>query len=131
MEEEKSKKNEDKQEKQNLKEELIFNIKEWIKLDSEINKMKQDIKEKNNKKKELSGRLINVMKNNSIDCFDINDGSLVFKQRKTKKTISGKFLLEQLKLHYSDQPELAEEITKKVLENRIEVTKEELKKIKK
>jgi hypothetical protein len=130
-----SKDNKDKLEKQpekttkSVKDELISNIKEWIKLDNEITKMKQEIKEKNTKKKELSERLIGVMKNNSIDCFDINDGSLVYKQRKTKKTISGKFLLEQLEQYYLDQPDLAKEITKKVLDNRIEVTKDELKKI--
>jgi hypothetical protein len=130
-----NKDNKDKLEKQpekttkSVKDELISNIKEWIKLDNEITKMKQEIKEKNTKKKELSERLIGVMKNNSIDCFDINDGSLVYKQRKTKKTISGKFLLEQLEQYYLDQPELAKEITKKVLDNRIEVTKDELKKI--
>ena len=33
------------------KEQLINNIKEWIKIDSEITELKQQIKEKNNKKK--------------------------------------------------------------------------------
>ena len=66
------------------------------------------------------------MKTNSIDCFDINGGALVYKQRKTKKTISGKYLLEQLEDYYKDQPELAKEITKKVLDNRGELIKEEI-----
>ena len=33
------------------KEELIENIKEWIKIDNEITKMKSEIRDKNNKKK--------------------------------------------------------------------------------
>jgi len=82
--------------------------------------------EKTNKKKELTNSLVSVMKNNSIDCFDINGGSLVYKQRKTKKTITGKYLLSQLEEYYKEQPELAREITKKVLDNRIQVVKDEI-----
>ena len=58
--------------KLNAKDELIFNIKEWIKMDNDIVKLKSEVKEKTNKKKELTETLVNVMKNNSIDCFDIN-----------------------------------------------------------
>jgi hypothetical protein len=108
------------------KEELINNIREWIKLDSEINKMKNEIKSKNNKKKELTHKLVDVMKSNAIDCFDVNGGALVYKTRKTKKPISGKFLLNQLQLFYKDQPNVAEELTKKILENREESIKEEI-----
>lgn len=67
------------------------------------------------------------MKSNAIDCFDINGGALVYKQKKTRRTISGKFLLSQLEEYYKEQPELAKEITKKVLDNRIEVVKDEIK----
>jgi hypothetical protein len=110
----------------NTKEELINNIREWIKLDSDITKMKNDIKVKNNKKKDLTNKLVNVMKSNSIDCFDVNGGALVYKTRKTKKPISGKFLLTQLQHFYKDQPNIAEELTKKILENREESVKEEI-----
>ena len=113
--------------KVSTKDELILNIKEWIKMDNEITKLKAEVKEKTNKKKELTESLVNVMKNNAIDCFDINGGALVYKQKKTRKTISGKFLLSQLEEYYKEQPELAKEITKKVLDNRVEVIKDEIK----
>jgi phage gpG-like protein len=106
---------------------FLSDIKEWIKTDNEIVKLKTELKEKTNKKKQLTETLVHVMKNNSIDCFDINGGALVYKQKKTKKTISGKFLLSQLEEYYKEQPELAKEITKKVLDNREEVIKEEIK----
>jgi phage gpG-like protein len=109
------------------KDELILNIKEWIKMDNEITKLRSEVKEKTNKKKELTESLVNVMKSNAIDCFDINGGALVYKQKKTRRTISGKFLLSQLEEYYKEQPELAKEITKKVLDNRIEVVKDEIK----
>ena len=109
------------------KDELILNIKEWIKIDNEITKLKAEVKEKINKKKELNDSLVNVMKINSIDCFDINGGALVYKQKKTRRTISGKFLLSQLEEYYKEQPHLAKEITKQVLDNRTEVVKDEIK----
>lgn len=113
--------------KVDTKAELITNIKEWIKIDNELTKLKSEVKERTNKKKELTQSLVNVMKSNSIDCFDINGGALIYKQKKTKKTISGKFLLSQLEAYYADSPELAKEITKKVLDNREQVIKEEIK----
>ena len=36
------------------KQELVNNIKEWIKLDNEISKLNLEIKERKNKKKKLS-----------------------------------------------------------------------------
>jgi len=113
--------------KVNTKDELILNIKEWIKNDNDISVLKKQIKEKTNKKKIITETLVTVMKGNSIDCFDINGGALVYKQKKSKKTISGKFLLAQLEEYYKDNPETAKEITKRVLDNRIEVIKDEIK----
>ena len=113
--------------KTNLKkDDLIVYIKEWIKIDNDIINLKTQVKQKTTKKKELTESLVNVMKVNNIDCFDINGGALIYKQKKTKRTISGKFLLTQLEEHYKDQPELAKELTKKVLENRVNVVKDEI-----
>lgn len=109
-----------------VKDELILTIKDWIKIDYDINKMKIEVKDKTHKKKILTETLVNIMKCHSIDCFDIHGGALIYKQRKTRKTISGKFLLEQLQEYYKDQPEVAKELTKKVLDNREEVLKDEI-----
>ena len=112
---------------QSTKDELIITVKEWIKMYNDITKLKLETKEKTNKKKELTALLVNVMKDNLIDCFDINGGALVYKQKKNRQSISGKYLLSQLEEYYKEQPELAKEITKKVLDNRIEVVKDEIK----
>ncbi len=108
------------------KDELVASIKDWLKMENDITKLKAELKEKNNKKKQITHTLVSVMKHNHIDCFDISDGALIYKKRKTKKTISGKFLLQQLEEYYKDQPELAKDITKHVLDNRIEVIKEDI-----
>ena len=112
--------------KEATKEELIANIKEWIKLDNEIAKAKSDIKEKTARKKSLTDNLVVVMKGNSIDCFDINGGALLYKQKKTKKPISAKYLLSELQRFYKDQPNVATELTKQLLDNRGETVKDEI-----
>jgi len=108
------------------KEELINNIREWIKVDNEIIKLKAETKLLNAKQKALTDSLVKIMKGNSIDCFDINGGALMYKQKKTKKTISGKFLLSELQKYYKEQPEMAEELTKHLLDNREEIIKDGL-----
>lgn len=108
------------------KEELITNIKEWIKIDNDIAKLKTDIKEKTNRKKSLTENLVVVMKSNAIDCFDINGGALIYKQKKTKKPISAKYLLAELQKYYKDQPDVATDLTKQLLDNRELSVKDEI-----
>ena len=118
--------------KKTTKDELINNIREWIKIDTDIATLKSEIKNKQAQKKNLTENLVKVMKTNSIDCFDINGGSLVYNQKKTKKCLSGKFLLKQLENYYKDQPEVAKEITQHIMSNREETIKEDIqRKIKK
>jgi predicted component of type VI protein secretion system len=109
------------------KEQLVNNIKEWIQIDNEITKLKSEIKDKTNKKKSLTEGLVTVMKTNSIDCFDINGGALVYKTSKVKKAINGKTLLLALKNYYKNEPSVAEDLTKHVLNSREEQIKETIK----
>jgi hypothetical protein len=109
------------------KEQLVNNIKDWIKIDNEIAQLKAEIKERTNKKKGLTTDLVNVMKNNQIDCFDINGGALIYKKSVIKKPINGKSLLIALKNFYKNDPKTAEELTKHVLDNREEQVKETIK----
>ena len=107
------------------KQELVNNIKEWIKLDNEISKLNIEIKERKNKKKQLSIDLVEVMKKNKLDCFDINGGSILYKKNVTKKPITAKSLMQVLQQFYpSNAADKAEELTKFILENREETTKE-------
>ena len=109
------------------KEQLVNNIKDWIKIDSEISDMKSQIKEKNNQKKTLTENLVTVMKTNKIDCFDINGGALVYKTNKIKKPINGKTILAALNNYYKTDPTVAEELTKHIMSNREEQIKETIK----
>jgi hypothetical protein len=109
------------------KEQLVNNIKEWIKMDTEIAELKAQIKDRNNKKKTLTENLVTVMKTNKIDCFDINGGALVYKTNKVKKPINGKTLLSALQNYYKSDPQIAEDLTKHVLNSREEQIKETIK----
>jgi len=100
------------------KEQLVNNIKEWIKLDNEITQLKNEIKERNNMKKTLTTNLVSVMKTNQIDCFDINGGALVYKTSKVKKPINGKTLLAALQNYYKTDTKMAEELAKHVMDSR-------------
>jgi len=109
------------------KEQLVNNIKEWIKIDNEISQLKTEIKERNNKKKLLTEDLVSVMKTNKIDCFDINGGALVYKTSKVKKPINGKSLLNALQNYYKNDNKMAEELVKHVMDSREEQVKETIK----
>lgn len=113
--------------KEQAKEQLVSNIREWIKIDSEVAQLKAEIKERTNKKKILTENLVTVMKTNSIDCFDINGGALVYKKNTVKKPINGKTLLSALQNYYKTDPTIAEDIAKHVMNSREEQIKETIK----
>lgn len=109
------------------KEQLVSNIKDWIKIDTEIGELKAKIRERTNNKKTLTENLVTVMKTNKIDCFDINGGALVYKTSKTKKPINGKSLLAALQNYYKTDTKVAEDITKHIMDSREEQIKETIK----
>jgi hypothetical protein len=109
------------------KEQLVANIKEWIKMDTEISNFKKEIKERNDKKKAVTDDLRKAMKSNSIDAFEINGGALVFKKCKSKKPINAKTLLAALQTFYKEDSKTAEDLTKHILESREEQIKETIK----
>ena len=109
------------------KEQLVNNIKEWIKMDTDIAELKSQIKDKTNKKKLLTENLVTVMKTNKIDCFDINGGALVYKTSKVKKPINGKTLLVALQNYYKSEPKIAEDLSKHIMDSREEQIKETIK----
>ena len=85
------------------KQTLVRNIREWVKLDNEINTLNAEIKKRKNAKKELTNGLMEFMQNKDIDCFDINDGKIVYTSTKSKKPFTKKYLLETLTTLYGEQ----------------------------
>ena len=64
------------------------------------------------------------MKEQEIDCFDINDGQITYAKKNIKKPISKKLLLNLLSKYYNGDSTKANELNNYILENREESVKE-------
>ena len=108
------------------KDELVGHIREWIQIDNEMRALQKELKGRREKKKELSETLVKVMKSNEIDCFDINDGKLIYAKTKTKTPLSKKHLLSSLLIFFKDDKERADDISKFIMDSREEKEKESI-----
>lgn len=106
------------------KEELIKSIREWVKIDNEIRILQKEQIQRKNEKKKISANLMEVMKKNEIDCFDINDGQILYNKRNIKKPITQKKLVGILSNYFNGDISKATEINNYILENREEIVKE-------
>ena len=101
------------------KEQLVAVVKEWVTLETEIKTLQKHIKERRARKKELTGALVDTMKSNEIDCFDISDGKIIYTQNKVKAPISKKHLLSCLTKYFEQKPnDNSAEIAEFILESR-------------
>lgn len=111
----------------NAKEQLVSYVKEWVSIDEEMKQLQKVMREKRQKKKQLNDVLINVMKQNEIECFDTNNGKLLYSVNKTRKAITKKMLLETLQKYFKNDDEKVNEMASFILENRDECIKETIK----
>lgn len=102
------------------KEQLILIIKDWVKSDNEIRELQKQQNIRKNHKKNLTKQLMEVMKNNKIDSFDINDGQIQYKKKSSKKPITKKTLLTVLGTFYNGDITKVEELNKFIMDNREE-----------
>ena len=112
----------------NTKEELVENIKKWVSYDYEIKNLQKSMKEIREKKKELTKSLIDIMKNHEIDCFDINDGKLLYTKNKVKTPLNKNNLMIALEKYFENESVNVEDITNFILDNREIKIRENLKK---
>lgn len=108
------------------KDQLIKTIREWVKIDNEIRALQKEQNSRKKEKKDISSSLINIMKSNEIDCFELNDGQLIYNKKNVKKPITKKTLLNILSKYYQGDTSKAGELNAFILENREETTKESL-----
>jgi hypothetical protein len=110
------------------KEDLILRIKDWIGLDEEIKNLQKQIKEKRNEKKENTETLVRIMRENDIDCFDLEGkgGKLIYTQQKIKQSLSKKHLMTCLMKYFKDDSKQASEVSNFILNNRTTKIKENI-----
>jgi hypothetical protein len=106
------------------KEHLIKTIKEWVRLDNDIRKLKKEEKLRNDEKKNVSKSLMDIMKKNEIDEFDINDGKICYTKKNIKKPITKKVLMDVLAKYFKGDTLKASELNEFIIDNREEVVKE-------
>jgi hypothetical protein len=114
------------------KEELVELVKQWIDMDTEINKLnksitsiKKQIQNINKDKKKITDQLLIVIKTKNTDII-LGTNTLAHKVTKTKKAITKKYLLDQLNLYYKNQPEIAKDISTQILNNREVIVTEDI-----
>jgi hypothetical protein len=108
------------------KEQLVKTIKEWVKIDNEIRVLQQQQLIRKKEKKAISDSLIDVMKKNEIDCFDINDGQIIYNKKNVKKPITKKMLLNVLSNFFDNDTAKATELNNYILENREDIVRENI-----
>jgi hypothetical protein len=108
------------------KNQLIHTVKEWVRIDNEIRQLQKEISTRRQEKKLLNDQLMETMKSNDIDCFDLNDGKICYTKKNVKKPINNKLLLNILTKYYNGDISQASEINNFINDNRTEVTKENI-----
>ena len=106
------------------KEQLIKLIKDWVKIDNEIRVLQKEQLTRKTEKIDISKKLMEVMQKNDIDCFDINDGKIMYSKKNVKKPINKKMLLSILSNFYKGDIEKVDELHTYIMENREHVMKE-------
>jgi hypothetical protein len=105
---------------------LIQTVKEWVRLDNEIRQLQKEVSNRRKEKQKLNTTLMDTMKSNKIDCFDLNDGQICYTKKNVKKPINNKVLLDILTKYYKGDLTQAAEINDFIKENRNEITKENI-----
>lgn len=109
------------------KEELINVIRGWVKTDNEIKQLQNTLKNKKNEKKEITEQLLEIMKTNEIDCFDINNGKIMYSKNNVKKPITKKHLLNCLSNYFDDVSGInSDNVVQFILDNREIVIKDNI-----
>lgn len=114
------------------KEQLISAVRQWVKIDNEIRTLRKELLIRRKKMAEITKELMTTMHGNNIDCFDLNDGKIVYAKKDVKKPISQKSLLKIISKYFDGDELRAHDLNSYILENREVVTKESIvRKIKK
>jgi hypothetical protein len=108
------------------KEQLVTQIKGWMANDNEILELQRKVKELKDKRKTYADNLVEIMRKNEIDCFDVNGGKLIYTKTKVKASLNKTTLVSALMKYFKDDDEQAKELSKFVLDSREEKVKESI-----
>jgi hypothetical protein len=105
---------------------LMSIIREWVKNDNDIRELKREENIRKNNNKHLTAKLMTIMRTHNLECFDINDGHILYKKTNVKKPFTKKVLFQLLNEYYKNDVEKANEVNDFLLDNREEVVRERI-----
>lgn len=100
------------------KDELVEHIRKWIQIDNEIRQLQALVRERREMKKQITQDLVDVMRDNEIEKFNLRDGKLVYKQTKRSTPLNEKHLVNCLMDIFKDEPNKAQEVTEMIMNRR-------------
>jgi hypothetical protein len=109
------------------KEHLKDYLRQWVRVENEISTLSAEIKKRKLIHQQLSKSLLEVMRKNEIDCFDIANGRIVYSKTKTRAPLNNGQLKTALTNYYKDDLEKANSLTEFLLASRVEKTRESIK----
>lgn len=108
------------------KRELVDIVKKWVIIDNQLNQINKTAKQLKIDKKKINMEMMEIMKQNDIDIFDLKDGQIQYKKETKRVALSQKRLLMILSKHPQLGEEQAMALNEYVYENREEVVKESI-----
>ena len=109
------------------KEQLKDYLRQWVRIENEISTLSAEIKKRKLIHQELSKSLLEVMRKNEIDCFDIANGRIVYSKTKTRAPLNNGQIKTALTTYYKDDVDKAANLTEFLLASRVEKTRETIK----
>lgn len=64
---------------------MVNKIKQWLAVETKIDEYSKQLKELRSMKKSLNVDLLDIMKNNEIDCFDCTSGKIMYTKSNVRK----------------------------------------------
>ena len=108
------------------KRELVDIVKKWVIIDNQLNQLNKTAKQLKIDKKKINMEMMEIMKQNDIDIFDLKDGQIQYKKETKRVALSQKRLLTILSKHPQLGEEQAVALNEYVYQNREEIVKESI-----
>jgi len=102
-------------------------LRQWIRVENEIGTLTQEIKKRKLIHQQLSASLMEVMRKNEIDCFDITNGKIVYSKTKTRPPLNKAQLKSALLTYYKDDKDTASSLNEFLIASRVEKVREAIK----
>jgi hypothetical protein len=99
--------------------EIAERITDWMEIDKELAQLQKRAKTLREKKKHHTDRLVEIMRTNDIDCFDVNETKIIYTKTKTQTTLGQKQLIAAVSEYFKDDSSVAvDDLTKFILDTR-------------